>query len=157
MSPWWTHNTDACSTVTPLHTQTMPLLRFSTGDMVKQLDGICSCGSSSKRYSAVIGRKQQLLKVKGTSFYPQQCFEALGNLKFNFDYGIKASTNSFGNDAVEILVENNLKSAQINQIKDALQAAIRVSPSIKQLPKIELQELLYPKHSRKPVRFIDKR
>ena len=51
--------------VTPLQVESMPLIRYATGDMVMKIEGNCDCGRNSNRIGPVIGRKKQMLKIKG--------------------------------------------------------------------------------------------
>jgi phenylacetate-CoA ligase len=60
--------------VTPIGVQGTPLIRYKTGDMAKFLPGICKCGRNSPRIGPIIGRKNELIKFKGTSLYPLALF-----------------------------------------------------------------------------------
>ncbi|HZJ35037.1 MAG TPA: AMP-binding protein, partial [Gillisia sp.] len=67
--------------ITTLQVETMPLLRFATGDMVSYTDEPCLCGRNTLRLSPVLGRKKQMIKFKGTSLYPQHIIEVLNKFK----------------------------------------------------------------------------
>ncbi|MCD8540399.1 MAG: AMP-binding protein, partial [Leadbetterella sp.] len=56
--------------VTTLGVEAMPLVRFKTGDIVQAHYEACECGRNSLRIGPVIGRKQQMIKYKGTTLYP---------------------------------------------------------------------------------------
>ena len=47
----------------------MPLIRFKTGDMVTYTDEPCRCGRKTIRIK-VIGRKDDMIIIKGTNVYP---------------------------------------------------------------------------------------
>jgi len=63
--------------ITHLGVEAMPLVRYQTGDMVAKLANPCRCGSRSLRLGPVVGRKNQLFKVNGTSIYPTSIFSLL--------------------------------------------------------------------------------
>jgi phenylacetate-CoA ligase len=54
-------------TVTTLGVEGMPLLRFKTGDICHYYTEPCKCGRNTLRLGPVIGRKQQMIKYKGTT------------------------------------------------------------------------------------------
>ena len=67
--------------VTTLGVEGMPLLRFKTGDMCRFYTEPCSCGRTTARISPIIGRKNQMIKYKGTTLYPPMIFDVLNNLE----------------------------------------------------------------------------
>jgi phenylacetate-CoA ligase len=62
-----------------------PLIRFGTGDLSYYSDAPCGCGRTSHRLLKIVGRVDQLTKVKGLFVHPNQVdevaakFPALGN------------------------------------------------------------------------------
>lgn len=141
--------------VTPLQTQTMPLLRFATGDMVKFLGRGCSCGNSGAKISSPIGRKQQKLKYRGTSLYPQQIINCLHAYKDLPGFVIEASTNSLETDELCVLIPHYFKD--VENLKIHLQSGLNVSPDLKKIQAEELEALRFAKDQRKPVLFRDLR
>src|SRR5262245_60065043 len=63
--------------ITPLGVQGMPLIRFRTGDIAALLTAKCPCGRTTPRLGPIVGRRQHLLKYRGTSIYPNSIIEAL--------------------------------------------------------------------------------
>jgi phenylacetate-CoA ligase len=52
--------------LTPLNNETMPILRFRTGDITESVRySPCACGRTTPRIGRIIGRSGQLLRVKG--------------------------------------------------------------------------------------------
>ena len=80
----------------------MPLVRFKTGDMCYHYTEPCRCGRSSLRVGPIIGRKNQMLKYKGTTLFPQSLYDNLVEIPGVKNYLIEVSTNSIDTD--EILV-----------------------------------------------------
>ncbi len=141
--------------VTPLQTQTMPLLRFATGDMLTYSESKCECGRNSIRLSAVVGRKQQKIKLKGTSLYPQHIIEVLNSFGKIDSFVIEARLDELNNDHVSVKVPENFEN--IKELQDYFRARINVAPKIELANKEEIMKLKFPKGSRKPQIFRDLR
>lgn len=56
--------------VTTLGVEGMPLLRFRTGDMSRKITEPCKCGRNAYRLAPLVGRKNNMIKLKGTTIYP---------------------------------------------------------------------------------------
>lgn len=144
--------------VTTLGIEGMPLIRFKTGDIVQLHHEPCQCGRNTMRVGPVVGRKQQMIKYKGTTLYPPAMIDLLRSFPEIQNHIIEISTNDLGTD--EILI----KAAAINpteellvQIKDHFRAKLRVTPKIVFASTEELNSIMFTPMSRKPVNFIDKR
>jgi phenylacetate-CoA ligase len=58
--------------VVTLPSTTYPLIRFATGDLTVYTDDPCSCGRTSRRILRLVGRVDQVTKVKGMFVHPEQ-------------------------------------------------------------------------------------
>jgi phenylacetate-CoA ligase len=63
--------------VTPLGRRSFPLIRFNTKDLVIKGKNSCSCGRTSKKIQEVVGRTDDLRKVRGVLFSPKTVEEVL--------------------------------------------------------------------------------
>jgi len=73
-------------------------------------------------------------------------------------YIIEISTNDIGTDEILIKIASEDTSAKfLTKIKDHFRAKLRVAPVIEFQGAKEINKLRFPKMSRKPVDFIDKR
>lgn len=145
-------------TITTLGVEAMPLLRFKTGDMVQVFTQKCKCGRNTQRVGPVLGRKEQMIKYKGTTIYPPAIYDLL---KF-FDpielYLIELYTNETGNDDILIRVASRDTSYEfMNQIKEYLQSKLRVTPKVEFASLEELKPIVFNPKSRKPIYLVDKR
>lgn len=145
-------------TITTLGVEAMPLLRFKTGDMVQVFTQKCKCGRNTQRVGPVLGRKEQMIKYKGTTIYPPAIYDLL---KF-FDpielYLIELYTNETGNDDILIRVASRDTSYEfMNQIKEYLQSKLRVTPKVEFASLQELSPIVFNPKSRKPIYLLDKR
>ena len=145
-------------TVTTLGVEGMPLIRFKTGDIVQLHTAPCQCGRTSHRVGPVIGRKQQMIKYKGTTLYPPAMTDLLRSFPDIENHIIEISTNELGTDEIIIkAVANNPSEALLVEIKDHFRAKLRVTPKIVFASAEEVNTIMLNPMSRKPVNFIDKR
>jgi len=145
-------------TVTTLGVEGMPLIRFKTGDIVQAHTGACKCGRNSLRLGPVIGRKQQMIKYKGTTLYPPAMNDLLNVFPEVMNHVIEISTNDLGTDEIVIKVgATNHSDMLLNNIRDHFRAKLRVTPKIMFVSAEELNSIMFTPMSRKPVTFIDRR
>lgn len=145
-------------TITTLGVEAMPLVRFRTGDIVTMHTGTCACGRNTARVSPVLGRKQQMIKYKGTTLYPPVLMDLLTNFEEIENYIIEISTNSILTDEILIKIGTRTPTEALKEhISNHFRAKIRVVPKIEYCDIAMLERELYPLGSRKPMKFIDKR
>jgi phenylacetate-CoA ligase len=146
-------------TITNVGVKGMPLLRFKTGDICVHHTEPCKCGRNTMRLGPVIGRKQQMIKFKGTTLYPQALYDVLNDIEEVSNYVIEVFTNELGTDEINIIIGSSEKDAVSleKKIKNYFRAKIRVAPSIRILDISEVSRIQYPGMKRKPVTFIDSR
>ncbi len=143
--------------VTTLQVETMPLLRFATGDMVSYTDEPCICGRNTLRLSPVIGRKKQMIKFKGTSLYPQHIIEVLNNFIGIPAFVIEVKINEVGTDEVVVKIPDFLNAEKVSLLKEHFKSKLQVTPTLEQVSLKVIEKLRSPEGSRKPVVFIDYR
>lgn len=145
--------------ITNLGVEGMPLLRYKTGDLCAYYDEPCVCGRNTRRLGPIVGRKQQLIKYKGTTLYPQTIFNVLNSFAEITAYVVEASRSELGIDELAITVAfRGEDSAEAQtRLRHALQARLRVLPTLQLAP---LQAVLAQQQAdgkRKPSVFIDRR
>ncbi|MBI3520288.1 MAG: AMP-binding protein [Bacteroidetes bacterium] len=145
-------------TVTTLGVEGMPLIRFKTGDICKAHDEPCLCGRSTLRISPILGRKQQMIKFKGTSLYPPALYDILNTVSYIKNYIIEVYTNDIGTDEIVINIGAiNPPDNFDKDLKDHFRAKLRVAPTIVLESPESISKRQLPEMSRKPITFIDKR
>ncbi len=146
--------------ITTLGVEGMPLLRFRTGDMASIHTEPCRCGRHSFRISPIVGRKNHMIKYKGTTLYPPAISDVLNNTHYVENYYITLSSNeTTETDEVSITVgvKEDTDFDVIKDLKDRFRAKIRVAPDII-IDTIEnIRKKNFPAMSRKPVTFFDLR
>jgi len=145
-------------TITTLGVEALPLLRFKTGDLVKAHYEPCKCGRNTMRLSPVIGRKQQMIKYKGTTLYPPAMNDILNDFAGISCYQIVIHSSEIGLDEIiiKLSTENNDENF-VNEVRDHFRAKLRVSPKIEIVDFDTLFKIVHHPNSRKPINFIDLR
>ncbi len=67
--------------ITTLKKQGAPLIRYRTHDLTRIITGECPCGSKFPRIDTILGRTDDMVKVKGVNIFPSQIEEMLKNVK----------------------------------------------------------------------------
>ena len=145
-------------TITTLGVEAMPLLRFKTGDICHHYSQACACGRNTLRLGPVIGRKQQMIKLKGTTLYPPAVYDVLNQIDIVENYIVEVYTSELGTD--ELLVNVGCETIDENtekRIKDNFRAKLRVAPNINFLSPKKIAALQFKDGNRKPIIFIDNR
>jgi len=141
-------------TITSLGVEGMPLLRYRTGDICAYYDEPCKCGRTTMRLSPVVGRKNQMIKYKGTTIYPPAIFDALSHVSEIQDYIIEVFQNDIGTDEILIhICQNGNHDTTEQKVKNALQSKIRVIPSLNFVSSAFIQEKR-PTNTRKPLAIL---
>jgi phenylacetate-CoA ligase len=148
--------------VTTLGVEGMPLLRFRTGDMAAKRVEPCACGRNSYRLTPLVGRKNNMIKLKGTTLYPPALNDVLDNADYIENYVVEVRDSAAGTDdvVVKIGLKTDVTATEANiikELKDRFRSRIRVAPVVEVHPVEEIQRINFPAKSRKPIKFIDLR
>lgn len=143
--------------VTPLAIEGMPLLRFKTGDVSFLADEPCGCGRFSPRLGPILGRKKQMIKYRGTAFYPQAIYSVLDRIPAVTEYYVAVTSDFDCSDIVKVYVSVSNGSCSAGMIMDELQACLRVKPEVIVLSEEAIKEQVYGQNSRKLIRFVEGR
>lgn len=142
--------------VTPLGVQGMPVLRFRTGDVCHYYNEPCKCGRNTPRLGPVIGRKQQMIKLKGTSLYPNAIIDELNAMSEVVNFVIELHSDELGLDEVVVKALLKGENAQTN-VLDKLSGKLRVKPRLILSTNDEINGLKFNENERKPKILIDRR
>ena len=147
--------------VTTLGVEGMPLLRFRTGDMAAKRTEQCKCGRWAYRLTPLVGRRNNMIKLKGTTIYPPAINDILNNMPYVTNYYITVRDSDTGTDEVEVTVALKSDSDDnyqlIKELREHFRARLRVTPLIKADTPENVLRITNPQKSRKPIRFIDQR
>ena len=143
-------------TITTLGVEAMPLIRFRTGDICRKHEEKCACGRNTYRLGPIIGRKHQMIKYKGTTVYPPALCNVMDNAPEIKRYVIEVRSNEYDNDEVIVWYEATDR-LNMKALVDHFKTRVRVTPKLAATSPEELDKLMFPPMSRKPVKFIDNR
>ena len=142
--------------VTPLGVEGTPVLRFRTGDICHYYDEPCKCGRNTLRLGPVIGRKQQMLKLKGTSLYPNAIVDELNTMKEVDNFVIELHSDENGLD--EVIIKAMLRGENaVASVLEKLKGKLRVKPRLILTGNDEINRLKFNENERKPKILIDLR
>jgi len=90
-------------TFSTLTKEALPLLRYRTGDIAALRTGTCPCGRTLVKMSKVIGRKDDMLVVRGVNVYPSEVERVLLS-KFEVapDYALVVDERDGGRDLIAV-------------------------------------------------------
>ena len=143
--------------VTPLQIEGMPLLRFRTGDISFLRQGKCSCGRLSPRLGPILGRRKQMLKLKGTTIYPEAIALALEEFGKVQEFFVEVKCADVLSDQVTVYVCAKDQKLTAVQVGDFLSARLRARPEVVIASEAMIRERVFSPQYRKPMRFFDRR
>ncbi|MFA5302096.1 MAG: AMP-binding protein [Bacteroidales bacterium] len=148
--------------ITNLKLEGMPLLRFRTGDLARFHYEPCECGRKTMRISPLLGRKNQMIKFKGTTLYPPSLFDVLEDIPYISCYQVILRSNALGTDDVHVKISLKEEYPEIpadicKGVKDKFRAKVRVAPEVEVVPDTELKAEVYNDKMRKAVKLVDNR
>ena len=141
--------------ITTLVKEGAPLIRYRTHDLSRIIPGECPCGSKHPRLDTIMGRTDDMMKIKGVNVFPSQIEEILQSFpEVSSEYQIRIS-HLDGKDTMRIYVETN---GSVNFLDLADRIAIKVKSVIGFTPLVKVVENgLLPRSEKKTKRVIDER
>lgn len=143
--------------VTPLGVRGMPLVRFRTGDISFRIEEPCPCGRRTWRLGPVIGRRNQMLKYRGTTVFPQTLLAPLEGHPGVAGAYVEAHRYGDGTDRVVVCVSVRDASLDASALGDLVRASARVAPEVRLIDEMELNARVYGSGKRKRTVFFDLR
>jgi phenylacetate-CoA ligase len=141
---------------TTLTKEALPLLRYRTGDIASLTREPCACGRTFARMSAVRGRRDDMLIVRGVNLYPSQLEHVLLAQEGVAPHYQLVVERPEALDEITIHCEPESANTDTGQLAERVTAAIRdrIGVSVK----VEvLAPGSVPRSEGKAVRVIDRR
>lgn len=141
--------------ITTLVKEGAPLIRYRTHDLSRILPGECPCGSHFPRLDTIMGRTDDMMKIKGVNVFPSQIEEVLRQFpEISSEYQIRIS-HLDGKDTMRIYVETN---GTVDFMDLSQRIAGLVKSRIGFTPLVKVVELgVLPRSEKKSKRVIDER
>lgn len=142
--------------ITTLRKQGAPLIRYRTHDLSRIIPGECPCGSPFPRIDTLIGRTDDMVKVKGVNIFPAQIEEII---KFtdgaSSEYQVMID-HLEGKDIMTVFFETEAKGDARSQIERNMESIFKgklgMTPNAKAVAIGEL-----PRSEKKTQRIFDNR
>jgi phenylacetate-CoA ligase len=93
--------------LTHLYKEASPLLRYRTGDLTYMIREKCRCGREITLPRGVLGRTDEMLKIKGVKFWPSQISNILREFPEYKDRYRVVVRSKLGVDRLELVVEGS--------------------------------------------------
>ena len=142
--------------ITTLRKQGAPLIRYRTHDLTRIIAGDCPCGSTHTRIEALIGRSDDMVKVKGVNIFPAHIEEALTKIEgASSEYQVMIDHLN-GRDIMTVFFETSVDKPERAAIETALRKSIKETLNLSIVAKaVNLFDL--PRSEKKTQRIFDNR
>ena len=142
--------------LTTLRKEGAPLIRYRTHDLTRIIPGDCACGMKHPRIDTLVGRTDDMFKVKGVNMFPAQVEEVIAATSgTSSEYQVMIE-HIMGRDVLTVLFETSLEGEALQRCEEELalifKAKIGCTPDAKGVPIGEL-----PRSEKKTQRIFDSR
>lgn len=141
--------------ITTFRKQGAPLIRYRTHDLTRLLSGECSCGCKYPRHDVILGRSDDMIKVKGVNIYPGQIEDVLKSVEgASSEYQIVIG-HIEGKDRMLLRIEKE-KGVASEELEKVVQNVFKGKIGIKiDVEVLEIGDL--PRSEKKSKRVYDNR
>jgi len=142
--------------ITTLCKEGAPLIRYRTHDLTKAIPGKCECGLEYPRIGTIIGRSDDMVKVRGAIIYPSRVDELLATIDgVSSEYQIMIDHLN-GKDILTLFFETRMTGEDVHNLEKTVEhefkERIGLTPKAKAVGMGEL-----PRSEKKSTRVFDNR
>lgn len=142
--------------ITTLRKEGAPLIRYRTHDMTRIIPGECPCGSRFPRIDIIVGRTDDMIKVKGVNMFPAQFDEVLSTIDgATSEYQVMID-HLMGKDQVTVYFETDRPESERPAMERELVEKIKSKMNITVKPMVVNVGYL-PRSEKKTNRIFDNR
>ncbi|MHB1510981.1 MAG: phenylacetate--CoA ligase family protein [Acidimicrobiales bacterium] len=121
--------------LTTLRKEAMPLIRYRTRDRSWLYPEPCGCGSPYPRIGRLMGRTDDMVKVRGVAVFPAQVDSVLSSIPgIGPEYQVHVSRTSDLRDRFVVRVEAEASSELGPLLADQLRQALGIRPEVETVP-----------------------
>jgi phenylacetate-CoA ligase len=117
--------------VTGLGNECYPLIRYGTGDLSAVDQGTCTCGRTSYRLKGIIGRADEVTKIKGMFVHPRQVDEAAARFPDEVEKIRVLVTREGVTDIMTVEIQLKAGVAGTDRLKSSLEERMRESTKLR--------------------------
>lgn len=142
--------------ITTLQKEGAPLIRYRTHDLTRIVPGECPCGRSYPRIDVILGRTDDMVKIKGVNIFPGQIDEILRDVE-----GASSEYQVFiehfeGKDRMTVFVETSLLPQERKDLEHRMKELFKARIGVGIVPKaVGIGDL--PRSEKKSTRVFDYR
>ncbi|MDR0884014.1 MAG: phenylacetate--CoA ligase [Oscillospiraceae bacterium] len=143
--------------ITTLRKEGAPLIRYRTHDLTRAVPGACPCGSPFPRIDAILGRSDDMIKVKGVILFPGKVDSLLSGIAdVSSEYQIMID-HLGGRDQLTVFFETAIENVDFRAaLEQNVQAAFKQQIGFLPIAKaVGMGEL--PRSEKKSTRIFDNR
>lgn len=142
--------------ITTLRKEGAPLIRYRTHDLTRIVPGECPCGSRFPRIDIIVGRTDDMIKVKGVNMFPAQFDEVLATIDgATSEYQVMID-HLMGRDEVTVYFETDRPEGSREALERELVHKIKSRMNVTVIPKAVSLGYL-PRSEKKTNRIFDNR
>ena len=142
---------------TPLGVEGTPLLRYRTGDIARLHTTPCACGRLTPRLGPILGRRAQMLKVRGVTLFPAAIGHVLQGLTGIEGYYIEVEEEFDLSDRVRVVAGCASSELTPDRVAAEIAGKLRVRPEVVLVSPEEILDRTVTPERRKPQIFFDNR
>lgn len=142
--------------ITTLKKQGAPLIRYRTHDLTRIVPGKCPCGREYPRIDVILGRTDDMVKVKGVNIFPGQIDDILKEID-----GVSSEYQVFidhmdGKDQMTLFFETECTGEDRKVLEKEVRIRVKEKIGLTVIPKAEgIGDL--PRSEKKSTRIFDYR
>jgi phenylacetate-CoA ligase len=136
---------------TTLTRRAMPLIRYRTRDITSLIRDKCNCGRTHPRIGPIMGRVDDMVKIKGSSVFPSQVEDAIMGMPEIENYQVVVTKRGNLDALILKVVAKRYSEDLIQRIKNRVKASTNVTPEIEFIKPELLRQEWKTKH------FVDLR
>ncbi len=142
--------------ITTLRKEGAPLIRYRTHDLTRFIVGECECGDKHPRIDILIGRTDDMVKVKGVNIFPGQIDGVLKSVDgVSSEYQVMID-HLEGKDRMTLFFETKLQDKERKELEHEVKDSFKSKVGITIIPKaVDMGEL--PRSEKKSNRIFDNR
>jgi phenylacetate-CoA ligase len=146
----------------------VPLIRYATGDLTFLIDEPCPCGSPGARLGPIVGRTDEMMKVKGgAALYPERIHSVMMSLaqvdEYYFEYYEDPADRAH---KIRIFVSlregpssSHAEATSLSDVLPGIEARVRemlgFTPGLGLRSREEIERKIHIPGKRKPCRFFN--
>lgn len=138
---------------TTLYREAFPLVRYRTGDLTWMEEAECACGRRSPRVMAVVGRTDDLLKIRGATVFPVDLEESVGSVPGVGAWLIEVEPG----DVLRIRLAADDFETAASLVRSRVKERTRLTPTVEPALAADLEARWFEGGARKPRKLVDKR